>query len=340
MPLDAIRSQQSVLEYTGRPDFGCAITVCSLMSRIVIPLFWVLLSLSNIAQSQPSPMVVKHFDYSYSSTLQPYFVSVLELCLALTEVEYGDYKIIRNREILSAARAKLETEKGERLNVLFSSSWEGRLVNKESVIAHEFAALNDLLGLRNLIIRNAEAIPPQYLQTEADFKQLSAGQGFYWEDTRILRHAGIPVVEGQSFDALFPMLAQKRFDYLPLSMLEVKQVLKHKQLQHPNFRISPDIQIFYPMSLKLYVNAKEVALSERIALGLQKARGAPLEAVFQRHFPGLSVNQKPQTRLLMIDNPALSEAKNAEIKTRFLKRYGQHFNLLNDSLTDEQSLVH
>ncbi len=309
------------------------------MSRIVIPFLWGLLALSNAAQSQAPPMVVKHFDFSYSSTLQPYFVSVLELCFKLTEAEYGAYEIIRNREMLSAARAKLETEKGELLNVLFSTSWEGRLVNKQSVIAHELVAFNDLLGLRNLIVRSANAITPQHLQTESDFKQLAAGQGFYWEDTRILRHAGIPVVEGQSFDAIFPMLAQNRFDYLPLSILEVKQVLKQKQLQYPKFRISPNVQIFYPMSLKLYVNAKEVALSERIALGLQKAQGAPLEAVFHKHFPDLSVGQKQKTRLLMIDNPVLGEAKNAEINARFLKRYGQYFSLLNDVLADDKPLM-
>ena len=94
------------------------------------------------------------------------------------------------------------------------------LVDSERVAGYRFGAFNDLLGLRSLLVLPENKIVTTPPANRADFLRYTAGLGYFWEDVGVLRGAGITVVEAHTYDALFPMLQKKRFDYLPLSVLE------------------------------------------------------------------------------------------------------------------------
>lgn len=274
------------------------------------------------------PMVVKHFDAGYSPALRPYFYDVLKLTLDLTEAEFGPYRIVNSQQNLSAARSKLETEKGDILNVLFSPGWGGELGNRNNVVSYPFTAFNDLLGLRSLLVRSASELLLKPPNTREEFVKYAAGLGFYWEDVAILRSAGIDVLEAQVFDALFPMLEKNRFDYVPFSALEVDATLRRKSRQFPEIEVHPSVQIFYPMHFQLYVNTKVPNLAARIGLGLRRAEEGPLEQVFAKHFGGVQFVGERAKRLYIIRNPTLDAATNDRSIARFLEKYGQHYQLM------------
>ncbi len=278
--------------------------------------------------AQAAETVVKHFDFAYSSALRPYLYEVLELVLELTEEEFGPYRIDTSQENLSAARAKLETEKGEILNVLFASGWDGQLVDSERVAGYRFGAFNDLLGLRSLLVLPENKIVTTPPANRADFLRYTAGLGYFWEDVGVLRGAGITVVEAHTYDALFPMLQKKRFDYLPLSVLEVEPALRSKERQFGQIMPHPDIELFYPMDFQLYVNKQTATLAERIGKGLKKAAGEPLQRVFEKHFSSVIPTGQTKKQLYIIDNHAISETLNKATIERFLGIYGEHFEVI------------
>ena len=273
-------------------------------------------------------MTVMHYDAGYSPGLQPYMLDVLQYALDTTKDKYGPYKLELRSEVLSTTRSKIETEKGEYLNVLFSADWKGDILDSSKVVAHPFPAFNDLLGLRALLMTKPQLLNAPIKGPNA-FQALSAGQGFYWADSRTLRHGGITVVEAQTFNALFSMLSKGRFDYLPLSIVEVQPALDAKHRQYPSIQIQQHNNIFYPIDFKLYVNAKQKALVERISLGFERASEQDFLTIFNKHF---DVDQvllgKHKRQLYLIENPTLAPAMNRTITQRFLKNYGQYFEVI------------
>ncbi len=295
------------------------------MPHSMVVLFLVLISALSSAALKAEPMVVKHYQAGFTKALQPYMLDVLKLTLDLTEDDYGPYQLIIRTEPLSSARSKVETEKGAYLNVLFGSDWRGDLLNEKHVIGHRFSAFNDLLGLRTLLMGSTPLLTTQ-IHSAKNFKTLKAGQGFYWDDSTILRHGGVTVVESQTFSALFSMLNKGRFDYLPLSILEAETALNKKRRRYPALKMHPYNNIFYPMNFKLYVNAKDTKLNARIADGLSRAEKGPLLDLFKRHFSITHLLESNKKRALyLISNPAMTDEQNAIITQRFLNNYGHYF---------------
>lgn len=285
----------------------------------------VALTLLTGVKAIAEPMVVKHLEAAYSGPIRPYLYDVLESLLKITEADYGPYRIEICQESLSAARAKLETEKGDVLNVLFSAGWGGTLVNPDKVDSLKFPAFNDLLGLRSLVVSTRNGMLQNPPESRAEFLKLAAGQGYYWEDVTILRQAGVEVVEAQTFDALFPMLDRNRFDYIPLSVLEVNSAVRKKLRLLPNIAVLPGWQIFYPMDFNLYVSKEVKGLSKRLNAGLKLATPAMFEEIFQRHFPNISLAHQEKKNLFIASNPSLDEQQNQFIIERFLDRFGERY---------------
>ena len=295
------------------------------------PLFFVTFSLLILTLKFPfayaQTLIVKDYEHAFSTGLRPYLAEVLHEILEITKPEFGAYTKASYKERLSATRAKLITEQGEALNLLYATDWNGNLVDNTKVIGYDFSAFNDLLGLRELLITHDSALAKKPPKSIKEFLGYSAGQGHSWEDVSILRSAGIKIVEAQMFDTLFPMLEQQRFDYVPLSILEATNTLNLKQREFPNLTRHSTLHIFYPMNVKLYVNAKDEILNARVALGIKKMQAAGFESIFQKHFSSLTWSA-PATQLLILQNPHLTPEENKKVIDRFLTRYGDFYQIM------------
>jgi hypothetical protein len=274
--------------------------------------------------------VIKHYNQGFSPLLRVYLTDVLKLTLDATTPEYGPYEMQYFSQFLSSNRSKLETEKGILLDLLFSPHWRGHYVNTANVIPVEFPVLNGMLGLRSLILTQENVPGLKQSLNQANFKQMTAGLGAKWVDVEILAANNIQVVEAQKFDALFPMLMHKRFDYVPLSVLEAQTALVEHRLIYSDLVISEDISLFYPIPFYLYVNAQRPALAERLQKGLEiTLADGSLDTLFDKHFAYVHEELKrTRKHLVVLNNPLISAEKNRAYVQQFLRKYRSSFSVI------------
>lgn len=276
--------------------------------------------------------VIKHYDKGFSPLFRVYLTDVLKAALDKSVMEYGPYKIQFHPTNLSTNRSKIETERGVLLDVLFASHWSSRYTKEANVIPVQFPIFNGMLGLRSLIVTKDMDDVFSTIQSGQELKQYIAGQGADWEDVKILKSNQIPVMEAQHFDALFPMLSKNRYDYLPLSTLEVQTALRTKGVSYNNLMVNEEVGIFYPLPFYLYVNARRPHLAKRIERGLQIAtEDGTIERLFDKHFGSTELNLQAQVKKLVILNNALiSRDKNQEYIKEFLDKYQDSFDVIKD----------
>ena len=166
-----------------------------------------------------------------------------------------------------------------------------------------------LLGYRLLLVRAADLPRFGAVRTLQDLRALRAGQGSNWADVTVLRSAGIPVVEGNSYDGLFSMLMARRFDYFSRAVDEALREIDERRASHPQMALEPDLLLYYPLPRYFFArrDAEGRQLAQRITAGLEiMIRDGTLDQLFQR-YKGKSIEQAdlPHRRLIKIDNPGL-----------------------------------
>ncbi len=277
-------------------------------------------------QASEDAMIIRHLSASYSPALRPYLMDVLTHILDATKKEYGPYRLEVIETHLTRRRAEVETEKGHLLNVLFTACKPKEGHRDSNIESFELPLFNDLLGLRELLVVTPlfESAP----ESRQDFIQPVAGLGIGWEDVAVFQNSHIRVVEAPKFEVLFSMLANRRFDYLPLSVLESRETLIANQEAYPQISIAPEAYIFYPMVFGLDVNVNDPQRAERFRLGIKRLTAKKLSALFEKHFPDFDFQNKTDSKLFIANNPSVSDAKNQLIIARFLERYGHHFDVL------------
>lgn len=144
-----------------------------------------------------------------------------------------------------------------------------------------------------------------------NIKQLArfkAGQGYYWPDTTILRHNGLPVVTGTAA-ALPSMLQQHRFDYFPRSIIEIW----NEQSNHPEYtrEIDSNIVLHYPTALYFFVAPEQKKLAEDLKRGLELAiADGSFEQLFNQYCKPFIVKANIKNRLVIeLKNPLIQRSQ-------------------------------
>ena len=289
--------------------------------------------------STPAPLEIKHNVSGWSGEMKSYQEDLISAVVAAGESKFGPYKLTFVDKVMSTVRAMIASERGA-LDTGMSTGWGMRENGAEKVDLYLRAYMKSLLGLRQLIIRKEDQTAFRAVRTIDDLRAFKAGQGSGWPDSRIYSHYDVEVVDANSFSALFPMLEKKRFDFIPLSILEVDTALAAVQETYPDFVIAEDIYLFYPIPLYISVSKMSPAASQRIAYGLKvlfhdddavseteaslaEAGGEvdPDELLF-KHFPvAKTVSFTGDQVLLMLENPFISQSASKEITEYFIRHY-------------------
>ena len=286
------------------------------MLRCFLLLWALVFSSDAVSATSKDPMVVKLYGGGFSESLRPYLKDVVQLLMESTVAEFGSYKIQVRGEQLSVLRAQKETQRGHRINAIFAVGWEPEDKRQHNVVSLPIPLFNNLLGLRELLVSNTSPLK-MVPSSQPEFLRYRAGQGEGWGDVEILQSNQVDVVTSPSFDALFPMLDKRRFDYLPLSVLEIDEVWQHYHKSYPGLQIMHGIYIFYPMVVALNVNAKEEALIQRLRLGILKSASKTLPELYDRHFPKLRLKQGGKKALFLAKNPMIDPVIHQQIQSLF-----------------------
>lgn len=272
------------------------------------------LALGSAAGAEPAPspakgrMEFRYWDWGATPKRDDYQFALLTLALDKTAKDYGPYQLSRVVRSYSTSRLRREINRGDVVNV-HAGPWRPLEVSEDKLpersLRVSIPILKDLLGYRRLLIRREDLDKFKRIRHADDLKQLVVGQAAGWVDVEIYRHNGYPVNDIANPATLFDMLAKKRFDYIPISLMEADTALNNRPDLAGELMLLPDITIYFPLPIIFYVNIHEPKLAERLETGLGQAKqDGSFERLFRSHFAHeLQLIRDGSPKRFLLDNP-------------------------------------
>ncbi|MBC3882658.1 hypothetical protein H8K35_14795 [Undibacterium sp. LX40W] len=233
-----------------------------------------------------------------------YVTEVLRLAIKKSSVNY----VISKMPAVTTPQVRLIEEMSHNrgdLDVMWTMTSDER---ETQLLPIRIPIDKGLMGWRISFI-NAEL--RESMKAIKDIKQLAkfkAGQGYFWPDTTILRHNGLPVVTGTAA-ALPSMLQQRRFDYFPRSIIEIW----NEQNNHPEYvrEIDSNIVLHYPTALYFFVAPEQKKLADDIKRGLELAiTDGSFEQLFNQYCKPFIVKANMKNRVILeLKNPLIQQSK-------------------------------
>ena len=253
---------------------------------------------SNTSPSSPAPLRVVYPNVE-ERPASGYGYQLLELALKKSGVPF---KLSIFARPGSSQRAVAQLESGE-IDVLDTGSSATSAQRFDLV---PFPLDLGLSGCRMLLGRAEGLKRLDPVKSLGDLAPFVFGQGQNWLDTKIMRNAGLRVVEGE-YDKLFRMLEAGRFDFYPLGSEEVYEILARNQAQAPDVAVHPGVGLFYPFIRVYYVTRGNEALRSALMTGLEAASADGSLQAFLARTSGLGPilsGQRPLPKtLLAMSNP-------------------------------------
>lgn len=246
-------------------------------------------ALSFAGEVIATPMIYRYWDLGASPTRDAYQFELLRLALERTRKSHGDYELIRVDQKLTSLRASREVSCGELINIEATPNWTTESVpseiRRDKRIAIKIPLLEGLLGYRRLVIRKADLEKFAAITRAEELQALVAGQGRDWEDIFIYRNNGFKVNAEADYYNLFAMLVAGRFDYLPLSTVEVDNFIQKFGMYSEDVVVAPGILIYYPFPVLFQLSKNTPELAERVNVGLTEAkRDGSMKNLFEHYF--------------------------------------------------------
>ncbi len=246
-------------------------------------------ALSFAGEVIATPMIYRYWDLGASPTRDTYQFELLRLALERTRKSHGDYELIRVDQKLTSLRASREVSRGELINIEATPNWTTESVpseiRRDKRIAIKIPLLEGLLGYRRLVIRKADVEKFAAITRAEELQALVAGQGRDWEDIFIYRNNGFKVNAEADYYNLFAMLVAGRFDYLPLSTVEVDNFIQKFGMYSEDVVVAPGILIYYPFPVLFQLSKNTPELAERVNVGLTEAkRDGSMKNLFEHYF--------------------------------------------------------
>jgi hypothetical protein len=265
------------------------------------------------ADAFAAPMVYRYWDLGASPTRDEYQFELLRLTLEKTRKSHGEYELIRVTQPLTSLRASREVSRGELINIEATPNWTTDIVpseiRRDKRIAVQIPLLEGLLGYRRLVIRKADLDAFAKITRPEQLQKLVAGQGRDWEDAFIYRNNGYQVNAEADYYNLFAMLVAGRFDYIPLSAIEVDNFIEQFEKFSGEVVVAPDLLIYYPFPVLFQVSKNQPKLAQRVEVGLSAAkRDGSMSRLFEKYFAeDLKKLRAPGTRVFVLKNQRVPE---------------------------------
>lgn len=212
---------------------------------------------------------------------------------------------------MSQDRAVVELSHGAGLRVI----WNMTSVEREAqLLPIRIPIDKGLIGWRLPMVSRTQADLLANVHSLRDLQAYRAGQERDWPDTKILRANGLPVEGVTSYDTIFRMLAAKRFDYFPRSLVEIwAEAETHRQ---DGLEIDRHLVLHYPAAHYFFVNKRDGTLGEVIRRGLEKAiADGSFDKLFnQRLALHIRKAQLEQRTVIELENPLLPSTTPLERK--------------------------
>ena len=197
-----------------------------------------------------------------------YHWDILRTALEKTRPKWGDYVMVAS-EPMAERRQRLElmNATGD-LNVMYlgtTPEFERKLIGIHIPVD------KNLGGYCVFLIRDGDQGRFASVRTLDDLRKFSYGLGLGWIDVGILRASHFDVVTGSSYDGLFDMLEQKRFDVFLRAATEVLDEYEKQKGAENRLAIEQTILFYYPLPMYFWFPKTEEGrrLAERAEEGMR-----------------------------------------------------------------------
>jgi len=194
-------------------------------------------------------------------------IEVIQRALEITEPSYGPFKLKTVNLRMSSEREVRIVEEGDIINVTITPAnqyWDQHLTPIKVPIRL------GLLSYRLLLVNKADLAKFEKIRTIDEIKKTTVGLLHSWKTTEIYKENKIKMIESYSYEGLFLMLNNQRFDYLPRAIYEVYDELKAQDSILKDIVVEPTIALFIPTKTYVYVSPKYKRLVNRLQSGLHK----------------------------------------------------------------------
>jgi ABC-type amino acid transport substrate-binding protein len=121
------------------------------------------------------------------------------------------------------------------------------------------------------LVRAGEQARFDAVRTRDDLRRFTYGLGLGWIDVEILRSNGFKVVTGSSYDGLFEMLVNRRFDVFLRGAVEILDEYEQRKPELRDLRIEESLILYYPLPMYFWFakTPEGRRLAERAEAGLR-----------------------------------------------------------------------
>jgi hypothetical protein len=175
-----------------------------------------------------------------------YHWEILRTALEKTKAKYGPYRMMKSKVMSEKRQAyELINATGE-LTVMYldvKPDFEKKLIGIHIPVDR------NLVGYRIFLIRQDRKNALKKVATLDDLRQFSFGLGTDWIDVGIMENSGFKVITGSSYDGLFEMLENKRFDIFSRAAVEIIDEVEQRKAKMPDLYIEDSICLFYQLPM-------------------------------------------------------------------------------------------
>jgi hypothetical protein len=280
------------------------------MNAIRQAIAWSLLSfiltLAPPAAADPAMTFIYSDGQAELGHIKRFHWKVLEAALERTRASHGDYKMVALPPMpVSRQEYELAHESPVITVAVFNSTAErtGKLLPVR--IPVDFG----LLSYRVLLIREGDQDRFDRIATLGDLAALQFGVMPGWSDGKIMRAAGLPVVEGDNYDGLYRMLAAGRFDAFSRGASEIIADFDRAKSLAPGLAIEKHLLLHYPMPIYFWFadTPEGRRRADRVRAGLAAmVEDGSLAAMIREHYRAdIAALDLAGRRVIELPNPLL-----------------------------------
>ncbi len=223
-----------------------------------------LLSPAWVEANENIETIITNPDNSAKDSRFTYPRLLLKEALERTVDRFGPYKIQQYPVPLSRQRALVKLMNGE-ITVFDAAArqeWE------TAAIPIRIPLRKGLQGYRLFLIRSEDQKKFNQVSTLDDLLHFRMGGGQQWSTTLALKRLNIDVIGGNTYEPLFKMLMQKRFDYFPRGVNEAFREKEERENVFPNLKVEENLALYMPLPTYFFVSPLKPELAKRLKIGL------------------------------------------------------------------------
>lgn len=245
----------------------------------------------------PESALDKRYEYQWE---------ILRTALERTKEKWGPFAMEASSRMTEQRQAFEMRNATGKLTVMYLSTTPEF---ERDLIPVRIPVDKNLGGYCVFLVRKEELPRFAGVRTVEDLRRVTFGLGLGWVDVKILKSNGLKVVTGSSYEGLFDMLANGRFDVFLRAAVEVLGEYDERKDRMPGLAIEPGIILYYPLPMYFWFPKTDEGrrLAERAREGmLGMIEDGTYDRIFMKYQKEkIDRLELKNRRVIKIDNPFL-----------------------------------